>query len=132
MNQVKVVYDYVVEGGELSIHEMYITSHETLCELIDSYPWQSALTLFEQFGVGGGFHFSIGDDHTYACFQYVPIDINSGVLDLDIVLKSGLLNFFGRKALSKHFDVVSIPDMKMQVKELFQYSLSDLYKKHHD
>lgn len=130
MSLVKVMYDHRVGGEELVTREREVRLHRELCEIIDSYPWKTEMELFEKYGVGGGFHFFLGDEEVYACYQFVPVDINSGILDFDLVLKPGLFNLFGRKSVSKSFDVVSISEAKEKTKELFDYSLESLYEKH--
>jgi len=127
---VKVTYDHRVDGEELIAHEKVVQSHKELCAIIDAYPWASEMELFEKYGVGGGFHFLLGDDKIYACYQFVPVNIDAGVLDFDLVLEPGFLKLFGRKAVSKHFDIVSIAEAKAKIKELFDYSIASLYQKH--
>ena len=85
---------------------------------------------FDKYGVGGGLYFSLGDDNVYACYQFVPVDINSGILSLDVVLKPGFLNIFGRKSASKYFNIVSIPEAKSKLKDLFDHTVESLYEKH--
>ena len=130
MSLIRVVYAHRVDSEELISHEKEVRLHRELCEIMDAYPWAAEMEYFEKYGEGGGFHFLLGDDKVYACYQYVPVDLHSGLLDLDIVLKPGLLNFFGRKAISKHFDIVSVSEVKAKVKELFEHSVESLYKKH--
>lgn len=130
MSLVKIIYDHRVGGEELIAHEKEVYLHKDLCEIIDSYPWKSEIELCDKYGVGGGFHFLLGDNKVYACYQFVPIDISSGILDFDLVLSPGVLSLFGRKSVSKSFDIVSISELKEKTKELFEYSLESLYEKH--
>ncbi|WP_414932895.1 hypothetical protein [Vibrio europaeus] len=131
MSIVKVVYDHRVDGQELVIHEKILRQYREVDALIDSYPWKSELRLSEKLGVGGGFHFIHGDEKIYACYQFVPVELDKGFLFLDIVLAPGWLNILGRKALSKDFDTVSTSEAKMKIKELFDYSIASLYDKYH-
>ena len=131
MSIVKVVYDHRVDGEELVVHEKSLRLYREVDALIVSYPWKSELKLSEQLGVGGGFHFILGDENIYACYQFVPIELDKGFLFLDIVLVPGWLKIFGRKSLSKDFDTVSISEAKMRIKELFDYSIASLYDKYH-
>jgi len=106
-------------------------SYEDACKVIDNYPWESELKLFEKYGEGGGFNFVLsGLDGGYADFQFIPVDLNNGFLDLNIVLKEGLWGIFGRKSKSLDYDVVSISEAKTKLRELFDYSLSSLYDKY--
>ncbi len=130
MSIVRVVYEHRVDGEDLITHEKEVKLYRELCEVIDAYPWAAELDGFDKYGVGGGFHFLLGDDYIYACYQYVPVDLNSGILNLDIVLKAGFLDIFGRKSVSKDFDVVSIPAAKVKLKELFEHTVESLYEKH--
>lgn len=130
MSIVQIIYEHRVDGEDLIPHEKEVKLHRELCEVIDAYPWAAEMEAFEKYGGGGGFHFVLGDDDVYACYQYVPIDLNSGILSLHIVLKAGFLNIFGRKSVSKDFDVVSIPEAKTKIKELFEHTVESLFEKH--
>ncbi|WP_336932283.1 hypothetical protein [Vibrio cholerae] len=130
MSVVRVVYDHRVDGEDLITHEKEVRLHRELCEIMDAYPWAAEIDGFEKYGVGGCFHFLLGKDNVYACYQYVPVDVHSGILNLDIVMKPGFLNIFGRKSVSKDFDIVSIPEVKAAVKELFEHTVESLYEKY--
>lgn len=130
MSLVKVVYDHREGGEEFITHEKEVRLHRELCEIIDAYPWVAEMEAFDKYGVGGGLYFSLGDDNVYACYQFVPVDINSGILSLDVVLKPGFLNMFGRKSASKYFNIVSIPEAKSKLKDLFDHTIESLYEKH--
>lgn len=127
---VNILYDHRVNGEELISHETVVGCHMALCKIIDAYPWAAEIDGFNKYGVGGGFHFILGNETIYACYQYVPMDLNSGMLSLDIVLKPGFLNIFGRKSVEKNFGILSIPAAKVKVKELFQHSVASLYEKY--
>ncbi|MCG7497846.1 hypothetical protein MHO82_13330 [Vibrio sp. Of7-15] len=131
MVSVKAYYQHRVDGPELVNHEKEVKLHRELCDIIDNYPWVRESELFEELGEGGGFFFILGDeDSKYATYQFTPMGYDEGLLDLDIVVKPGFLNIFNRKAVSKSFDVVSIPEAKRHLKEFFDHSVDSLYKKY--
>ncbi|MEF1210572.1 hypothetical protein REH77_00180 [Vibrio alginolyticus] len=131
MNMVKVYFQYREGGTELVDHERDLKSHREACEIIDDYPWVEELELFEQLGEGGGFFFILGDlDAEYASYQFTPVEADRGLLDLDVVSRPGFLNIFGRKSASVDFKLVSIPEAKHHIKELFEYAVDSLYKRH--
>lgn len=130
MSLVKVVYDHREGGEEFITHEKEVRLHRELCEIIDAYPWAEEMEAFDKYGVGGGLYFALGDDSVYACYQFVPVDINAGILSLDVVLKPGFLNMFGRKSASQYFNIVSIPEAKSKLKDLFDHTIESLYEKH--
>lgn len=106
-------------------------SYADACKVIDNYPWESELKLFERYGEGGGFNFLLsGLEGGYADFQFTPVDHNEGFLGLNIVLKEGLWGILGRKSKSIDFDVVSTSEAKTKIRELFDYPLSSLYDKY--
>lgn len=131
MRSIRVSYSHRVDGDELVNHDKDVTVYQEACSIIDHYPWQSELALTEELGEGGGFYFLLGDyQGQYAAYQFVPMEPGKGLLDLDIVQKRGLLNFLGRKALSKSFELVSIAEAKIKIKELFEHSVDSLYQKY--
>lgn len=131
MALVKVFYQHRVDGTELINHEKEVKSPKELYEIIDNYPWKNELALSEQQGEGGGFYVLLGNNNNkYARYQFVPVALNQGFLDLDIVSEPGFLNLLGRKSLSKHLDIVSIAEAKHKMKELFDYPIDLLYKKY--
>ncbi|EGU0168809.1 hypothetical protein JFQ74_004740 [Vibrio parahaemolyticus] len=130
MSIVKVFYDHRVDGEELVVYEKSIRLYREACEVIDQYPWKAEIELTEKLGVGGGFQFILGDERVYACYQFTPIDYDKGFLFFDLVMAPGFLNIFGRKSISKDFDVVSISEAKVKIKELFDYSVASLYEKY--
>ncbi|ELB2078740.1 hypothetical protein QNZ73_004702 [Vibrio parahaemolyticus] len=131
MNMVKVYFQHREGGTELVDHERDLKSHREACEIIDNYPWVEEIELFEKLGEGGGFFFILGDlDAKYANYQFTPVEAERGLLDLEVVYSPGVLNIFGRKSVSLDFKLVSIPDAKHQIKELFEYTIDSLYTKH--
>ncbi|NAX21815.1 hypothetical protein [Vibrio sp. V39_P1S14PM300] len=128
---VKVFYQHRVEGPELVNHDKVVSTYHEACDIIDNYPWAEEMEWCEKLGEGGGFFFIFGDEEDkYATFQFTPIDVDKGLLYLDVVIKSSFWNLFGRNAVSKNFDVMSIPEAKQQLKELFDYSIESLYRKY--
>ncbi|MCE0495457.1 hypothetical protein [Vibrio salinus] len=106
-------------------------TYRDACKVIDDYPWESELALFEQHGEGGGFNFVLSaPDGGYADYQFTPVGLNEGFLDLTIVLRKGVLGMFGRKSVSVNCDVISARDAKIKMKELFDSSLLSLYEQY--
>ncbi|HAS8178430.1 TPA: hypothetical protein I7671_21645 [Vibrio vulnificus] len=131
MSLVKVFYQHREGGTELVDHEKELKFHREACETIDNYPWQKELELFEELGEGGGFFFLLGDmDGKFASYQFTPAESDRGLLDLEVVSKLGFIGIFGRKSVSVDFKLVSIPEAKHQIKELFEYSIDSLYQKY--
>ncbi len=131
MDLVKVAYQHREDGTELVNHEKTLKSHHEACEIIDNYPWAKELALFEELGEGGGFFFSLGQlGNKYVSFQFTPVEQNQGLLDLEIVRSPGFLNIFGRKSVSKSFNVVSVTEAKLHLKSLFEHSVESLYEKY--
>ncbi|EGQ7821176.1 hypothetical protein ACVW8L_004544 [Vibrio parahaemolyticus] len=131
MSLVKVFYQHREGGTELVDHEKELKFHREACETIDNYPWQKELELFEELGEGGGFFFLLGDmDGKFASYQFTPVESDRGLLDLEVVSKLGFIGIFGRKSVSVDFKLVSIPEAKHQIKELFEYSIDSLYQKY--
>ncbi|EJG0664862.1 hypothetical protein C4G29_RS22640 [Vibrio parahaemolyticus] len=131
MSLVKVFYQHREGGTELVDHEKELKFHREACETIDNYPWQKELELFEELGEGGGFFFLLGDmDGRFASYQFTPVESDRGLLDLEVVSKLGFIGIFGRKSVSVDFKLVSIPEAKHQIKELFEYSIDSLYQKY--
>lgn len=128
---VKVYYQHREQGPELVNHERELHHFGDACEVIDHYPWARELELFEEHGEGGGFFFLAGDENSrYASYQFTPLEAGKGLLDLEIVLKPGVLGLFGRQAVSVSFELVSIDEAKAQIKKLFDRSLETLYSQH--
>lgn len=131
MTSVKVSYQRRTDGTELVNYDKTVKSHKELCELIDDYPWASEQALAEELGEGGGFYFLLGDyKNAYASYQLVPMEVDKGLLELEVVIKPGFLNVFGRKAITKHFDIVSTSEAKAKLKDLFDHSIEHLYKRY--
>ncbi|QPI62600.1 hypothetical protein [Vreelandella venusta] len=131
MSLVKVFYQHREGGTELVDHEKELKFHREACETIDNYPWRKELELFEELGEGGGFFFLLGDmDGKFASYQFIPVESDRGLLDLEVVSKLGFIGIFGRKSVSVDFKLVSIPEAKHQIKELFEYPIDSLYQKY--
>lgn len=131
MREVIVNYQHREGGAELVNHEKSLTSHRDACEVIDSYPWAEEVDRFEELQEGGGLFFMLrGNDGQQASYQVVPAEKDRGFLFLEVVYKSGFMGIFGRKAVDIDFDLVSISQVKHQIKELFDYSVEGLYNKH--
>ncbi|EAQ67737.1 hypothetical protein MED121_17459 [Marinomonas sp. MED121] len=130
MGRVRAVYEQRDGGIELVLHEKALNLHKDLCDLIDNYPWQSEMELFEEHGVGGGFQFTLGDEDVYARYDFTPIDMDSVELDFYLVLKSGFLGFIGRKSLIKQYGIISVSEAKEKMKDLFDRPIESLYEKH--
>ncbi|KKC99588.1 hypothetical protein [Photobacterium halotolerans] len=131
MSLVKVFYQQRENGTELVNHERDLKFHREACETIDNYPWEKELELFEELGEGGGFFFTLGDmDGKFASYQFTPVESDRGSLDLQVVSKPGFIGIFGRKSVSVDFKLVSIPEAKQHIKELFEYSIDSLYQKY--
>ena len=131
MNPVKVFYQHRENGAELVNHERDLESHREACEIIDNYPWAKELKLLEELGEGGGFFFTSGDmDGKFASYQFTPVEIDRGLLELQVVSKPGFIGIFGRKSVTVDFDLVSISEAKQKIKELFEYTIDSLYQKY--
>ncbi|MBM6550814.1 hypothetical protein [Marinomonas ostreistagni] len=117
---------------QLVSYDLEIDTFDEVCLLIDEYPWERELALAHVRGEKGHFHFvrRDGDQLPYASIQFVPVSKGRGRLDVDVVVRPGFLDFFGRKALSRHFNVVDMVDAKAAVKELFEAPVTDLYQKY--
>lgn len=132
MALVKAYYQHRVSGTELVNHEQNISGHGELCAIIDNYPWATEIKLTERLGEGGGFYFMASAQHGQSIsYQFVPMDLHSGLLDLDVVVKPGFLRLFGRQSLSRHFGQVSITEAKQHMTQLFSHSAAFLYKKYY-
>ena len=128
---IRVSYQCREEGSELINHEQVATSYQDVCEVVDNFPWVKEAELSEKYGEGGALFFTLGEPGgKHACFQLTPTGIAEALLDLDIVLKTGVLGLFGRRAVNKHFDVLSVEQAKIQLKELFEHSVDSLYAKY--
>lgn len=129
---VKVMYDHRIGGGEELVgHEKEVSTHQDVCQIIDNYPWAAELAWFKKLGIGGGFNFLLGDENSqYAHYQFVPIDADVGFLTLSVVLKPGVFKLFGRKSVSKDFDMVSIAEAKVKLNDLFTSSIATLYNRY--
>lgn len=131
MGLVKVFYQHREGGQELVNYERDLRTHQEACEVIDNYPWEEELKLFEEYEVGGGFYFVSGDpDSQYASLQFTPVDQGLGHLCLDVVYKPGVLKLFGRKSASVDFDIVSISEAKNHLEDLFEYTVEALYQEY--
>ncbi|OAN17988.1 hypothetical protein A3K86_03455 [Photobacterium jeanii] len=131
MASVKVYYQHRDGGDELVNFEREVKSHRELCEIFDNYPWESELILSEQHGEGGGFFIVLGDeDDVYASYQFVPMELHNGLLDIDIVAKPGFMRLLGRKSFSTGLETVTLKDAKYKLKELFEHSVESLYRKY--
>lgn len=96
-----------------------------------STPWASEIALTEELGEGGGLFFSrSGENGAQVSLQLVPIEVDKGFLELNIIAKKGFLGIVGRKSVSKTVDEVSLAEAKTYVKQLFDYSIDDLYHTH--
>ncbi|KMQ50454.1 hypothetical protein CHISP_2572 [Chitinispirillum alkaliphilum] len=128
---ITVIYTCRKDDADLVEHESVVNSHEEVCQIVDNYPWSSELVLSEEMGEGGGFWFILGNPkNKSATYQLVPMEHHKGLLDLSVVLKPGFMNLFGKKTVSKSFDLVAIEEVKAKVKELFDHSVDSLYKKY--
>ena len=128
---IHVSYSHHALGTELVHYEKSAKSHSDACRLIDSYPWLPELELTEKLGEGGGLYFLLGSEkEKYASYQLVPMGPDEGFLLLDIVANRGFLGVFGRKSVSENFDLVTISEAKLKLKELFDYSVDKLYEKY--
>jgi len=87
--------------------------------------------LLEELGEGGGFFFTSGDmDGKFASYQFTPVEIDRGLLELQVVSKSGFIGIFGRKSVTMDFELVSISEAKQKIKELFENTIDSLYQKY--
>ncbi|MDP4537824.1 hypothetical protein Q3O60_16695 [Alkalimonas collagenimarina] len=129
---IEVSYSHNKDGeGELVEKTTSITTYQELCDIIDSYPWDTELALFEKSGVGGGITVVCGDvKQQFASYLLIPIETDKALLNIDIVFKPGFLTIFGRKATSTDLGEVSIADAKSKLKELFDHSITSLYQKY--
>ncbi|WP_249314074.1 hypothetical protein [Pseudoalteromonas sp. S2755] len=55
MRRVKVYYQHRDGGTKLINYEKELRSYREACDVIDHYPWDKELELFEALGEGGGF-----------------------------------------------------------------------------
>lgn len=60
----------------------------------------------------------------------MPIEVDNGFLELSIIAKKGFLGIIGRKSVTKTVDEVTLAEAKTYVKQLFDYSIDDLYLKY--
>jgi hypothetical protein len=128
---VEAFYSHRIEGPELVEHHRVLKGAGDAHELIDQYPWASEIALTEELGEGGGLYFSRrGENGTQVSLQLVPIEVDKGFLELSIVANKGFLGVIGRKSVTKAFDELSLAEAKAYVKQLFDYSIDDLYHKH--
>lgn len=128
---VEASYSHRTDGTELVEHKKTLRLHREACEIIDNYPYETEEKLTDELGEGGGLYFWIGDiKEKYACFQFVPMDVNKGWLTLEVVVKKGTLGLFGKKAVDVDFDETTIFEFKDKVKDLFSHSVESLYDKH--
>lgn len=131
VRRVKVYYQHRDGGTELINYEKELQSYREAWDVIDHYPWDKELELFEEFGEGGGFFFILGDEGgKSASYQLTPIENNRGSLTLDIVSKPATFGIFGSKSVSVDFELVSIPEAKSHIKALFEYSIDSFYEKY--
>lgn len=128
---IEAFYSHRGDGPELVEHRQVLKGISEARELIDRYPWSSEVALTEELGEGGGLYFlRTGEDGTQASLQLVPIESDKGFLDLSIVAKKGFLGMVGRKSVSITLDEVSISEAKTYIKQLFDFSIDDLYRKY--
>ncbi len=128
---IEAFYSHRGDSPELVEHRQVLKGISEARELIDRYPWASEVALTEELGEGGGLYFlRTGEDGTQASVQLVPIEPDKGFLDLSIVARKGFLGMVGRKSVSVTVDEVSISDAKTYIKQLFDYSIDDLYRKY--
>lgn len=128
---IEVFYTHRAGGQELVEHRRVLKGMSDARELIDQYPWASEIALTEELGEGGGLYFSRrGENGAQVSLQLVPIEVDKGFLELSIVTKKGFLGVFGRKSVTKAFDELTLAEAKTYVKQLFDYSIDDLYHKY--
>ncbi|WP_051207419.1 hypothetical protein [Saccharospirillum impatiens] len=128
---IEVFYTHRIEGPELVEHRQVVRGYSEAREIIEQYPWSSEVALTEELGEGGGLFFlRTGDNDARASLQLVPTEPGKGFLDLSIMANKGFLGIFGRRSASVTVDEVSIAEAKTYVKQLFDYSIDDLYQKH--
>jgi len=128
---IEVFYTQRDEGPELVEHRQVLRGFGDARAVIDRYPWSSEVAHTEELGEGGGLYFlRTGENGAQASLQLVPLEADKGFLDLSIVARKGFLGMVGRKSVSVTVDEVTISDAKNYVKQLFDFSIYDLYKKH--
>ncbi|WP_394169758.1 hypothetical protein [Saccharospirillum alexandrii] len=128
---VEAFYSHRIEGPELVEHHRLLKGAGDARELIDQYPWASEIALTEELGEGGGLFFSRkGENDAQVSLQLVPIEVDNGFLELSIIAKKGFLGIIGRKSVTKTVDEVTLAEAKTYVKQLFDYSIDDLYLKY--
>lgn len=129
---IEVSYSHNKDGtGELVEKTTQVTTYQELCDLIDAYPWDTEIALFEKSGVGGGITVVSGDvKQQCASYLLIPVETGKALLNLDILLKPGFLAIFGRKATSTDFGEVTVEEAKIKLKELFDHSIASLYQKY--
>lgn len=128
---VQILYSHHTDMREFVHRRINTESFDKACEVVDKYPWAREIALFEELGEGGGFEFLLGDRRgPHAHYQFTPVEEGKGFLDVTVVAKSGLLSVLGRRALSRHFDLVTIEAAKTHIQELFEHSVEFLYRKH--
>lgn len=131
MALVNAFYQIREDGTKLVNYQRVLNFHSEICEVIANYPWERELKLSIELKEGSGLVFSIGDmDGIHASYEFTPVEVDKGVLSLDVVLKPGFLGIFGRKKVSVDFDVVSIAEAKQHIKQLFEYSIESIYQKY--
>ncbi|MEP4546828.1 MAG: hypothetical protein ABJ000_11665 [Saccharospirillum sp.] len=71
-----------------------------------------------------------GENGAQVSLQLVPIEVDNGFLELSIIAKKGFLGIIGRKSVTKTVDEVTLAEVKTYVRQLFDYSIDDLYHKY--
>lgn len=132
-NIAEVSYSYHVnlESEELVSESLTMSNYEDACKLIDDYPWQLEVEYLEIHGEGQGIYFAFqGAEKIEIVIS--PDDEKHGFVMIDIVLDSGFLGLFGRKAVSKSFNMMSYADIKLLLRDFFTLNKDQLYQKYSD
>ncbi|MDN3611388.1 hypothetical protein ACFFUP_17880 [Vibrio ostreicida] len=131
MNTIKVSYDKLLDDNQIKSCVDHITRYSDACDIIDQYPWTQEVDRFGESGESGGLYFILGDEKTkFASFLISPTEYKAGYLDIEIVAKRHFLNIFGFHSAQASLDSVKIPEIKRRLKDLFDCSIEELYKKY--
>ncbi|UYF98896.1 MULTISPECIES: hypothetical protein [unclassified Halomonas] len=128
---VQISYSHHTADREFVHRRITTDRFEKASDIIDQYPYQHEAEMFEELGSGGGLEFLLGDlKGQHAHYNFIPVEADKGILDLSIVAKKGVFNLLGRKALIRHFYLVTPETARAHIAELFEHSVEFLYEKH--
>ena len=105
-------------------------TYDEACKILDNYPWEAEEEWFEKTGEGGGLYFKLQEsEEIYAYFQFTPMEDKRGLVFMEIQLAKGFLGIFAKRKKELNFDLMSVDEFKVKLKELFTHSVHSLYEK---